>query len=475
MKRWTILVFMAADNDLDRFAVKDLHEMESVGSNDQFDLVVQVDRYGNGERGAALRGRIVKDQNWAPFDFRFVSPLVSIGETNTGDPAVLQEFVEWGVINHPAERYALIIWNHGSGWKPEFIYEQAEEVAGERLARAMRNVDFAERYQKRLTRILFRENARGVVTGFIRKTLVPLISEPERRFLVGEEALMMSIQHSPSDLPVPLMGAGDRNELDRELEMLVDRAIGLDETSQHDALDSIELKKALDSAIASIEQATGAPFKFEILGFDACLMAGLEVAFQVRNVASFVVASEEIEPAIGWRYDFLTKLIETADGNIDGRELASGMVTSYLDGMQDYRIRLVTQSAFDMTAVEDVALKLEALGVLVDEMINPEYRLLAKSEKNATRFYDTDFLDLGHFASILKELKNDQRIIDLLQSLESFILRSGFLFGNDRQKPTGLSIYFPTKPLYDEAYSVLDLTSHVGGWSTAIKRYHFLE
>lgn len=474
MKRWTILLFMAADNDLDRFAVKDLHEMELVGSTDQVDLIVQVDRYGDGTRGPALRGPIIKDPNWQPYDFRFISPLNEIGETNTGDPSVLQAFIEWGVLNHPAERYALVIWNHGSGWKPEFIYEQAEEVAGERLARAMRHVDFADRYKRRLQRILFRKNAKEVVTDFIGRTLVPLIAAPERRFLVGRDALLTSLQRSSARPPMLSLRERDRNELDRELELLVDRAIGLDETSQHDALDSIELKNALVGAINHIAQSRGTPFKFDILGFDACLMAGLEVAFQVRNLSSFVVASEEIEPAIGWRYDLLVNSIAAADGNISARDLSSAMVASYIEGMRDYRIRLVTQSAIDMEQIEGLAMALGSLGELISEMIAPEYILLAKSEKNATRFYDTDFLDLGHFATILKDHKNDQRIENFLNALQHSVISSEFLFGRERQKPTGLSVYFPTKPIYDGAYASLDLTNQISGWSDAIKQYHFL-
>ena len=33
-----------------------------------------------------------------------------------GDPQTLVDFVQWGVANYPANRYAVIIWDHGSGW-----------------------------------------------------------------------------------------------------------------------------------------------------------------------------------------------------------------------------------------------------------------------------------------------------------------------------------------------------------------------
>lgn len=45
-----------------------------------------------------------------------VSPTLNMPETNTGDPAVLADFLQWAVANYPADRYMLVLWNHGGGW-----------------------------------------------------------------------------------------------------------------------------------------------------------------------------------------------------------------------------------------------------------------------------------------------------------------------------------------------------------------------
>jgi hypothetical protein len=42
--------------------------------------------------------------------------IEQLDEIATGDPAYLVDFVTWGVENFPAERYALIMWDHGGGW-----------------------------------------------------------------------------------------------------------------------------------------------------------------------------------------------------------------------------------------------------------------------------------------------------------------------------------------------------------------------
>jgi hypothetical protein len=114
---WTILVYLAGDNNLEADALRDLNEMEAVGSSDQVRVVVEFDRAGragDGERWtSARRYLIARDGDTT----RVTSPvLAELGEQNTGDPQTLADFVVWGVRQYPARRYALVIWDHGSAW-----------------------------------------------------------------------------------------------------------------------------------------------------------------------------------------------------------------------------------------------------------------------------------------------------------------------------------------------------------------------
>ena len=45
-KDWTFFVFMAGDNDLESCTEKDINELETIGSTDRVNVVVQVDRNG---------------------------------------------------------------------------------------------------------------------------------------------------------------------------------------------------------------------------------------------------------------------------------------------------------------------------------------------------------------------------------------------------------------------------------------------
>lgn len=117
VKHWTVLLYLAGDNNLEAAGRRDLTELKQVGSNAQLNFVAQFDtmsdrftrRYYLTARGA-LDADIVE----------------VLQETNTGDPKTLLEFVRWGLNTYPAEHIALILWNHGLGWKDDDIYARAQ-------------------------------------------------------------------------------------------------------------------------------------------------------------------------------------------------------------------------------------------------------------------------------------------------------------------------------------------------------------
>jgi hypothetical protein len=68
--------------------------------------------------------------------------------------------------------------------------------------------------------------------------------------------------------------------------------------------------------------------KLSILGFDACLMALLEVAYEFKDSADILVSSQTTVQGYGWDYkDLLGRL--TASPAMSAEELAKAMVASY--------------------------------------------------------------------------------------------------------------------------------------------------
>lgn len=118
VKDWTVLVFLNGDNNLESYAIDDLNEMERVGSDDNVNIVVQIDRTwgydsSNGDWTGTRRYYVTQDFN----TFRINSDLIEdLGERNMGTPSELVNFVNWGIDNYPADHYFVDCWDHGDGW-----------------------------------------------------------------------------------------------------------------------------------------------------------------------------------------------------------------------------------------------------------------------------------------------------------------------------------------------------------------------
>jgi len=119
---WTYLVYLDGDNNLEGAAIDDFMEMSAVGSTSAVNIVVQFDRipgydssYGDWtdcKRFRVTYGMTPMAEN----------ALIDLGECNMGDPNTLRDFVDWTMTEYPAENYALILWNHGSGWKLSVLW-----------------------------------------------------------------------------------------------------------------------------------------------------------------------------------------------------------------------------------------------------------------------------------------------------------------------------------------------------------------
>lgn len=158
-KKWTFMIFMAGNNNLSSAGDKDLGEMRAVGSTGDVNIVTEFDN--EGDRGT---NRYLVQRGGAN------EQRVSLGETDSGDPKALMDFVGWAAQNYPAERYALVLWNHGGGWEPSEM---------DRIARSVGSRDFnvreaSERSATPMGKLFFRSSLEKI---FKRRTPNP--DEPE--------------------------------------------------------------------------------------------------------------------------------------------------------------------------------------------------------------------------------------------------------------------------------------------------------
>ncbi|MGA1822130.1 MAG: PKD domain-containing protein [Thermoplasmatota archaeon] len=118
-EKWTILVYMSGDCDLESEMIGDFNELEMIGSGDGLDIIVQLDRYenddtSNGDWTDTRRYRILRDEDPSLMNSeRLDSP--PLGELDMGDPGTMVDFLKFGFDNYPADRYLISLGGHSDG------------------------------------------------------------------------------------------------------------------------------------------------------------------------------------------------------------------------------------------------------------------------------------------------------------------------------------------------------------------------
>ncbi len=116
---WLVMLYQDADDKvLEKDIFVDLNEAERVGSSEQVHIVSQLDRYRGGFRG---------DGNWTDTKRFYITQDNDLnrlnsqiadepGEVNMASGDSLVDFVTWAVDTFPADKYVLILSDHGMGW-----------------------------------------------------------------------------------------------------------------------------------------------------------------------------------------------------------------------------------------------------------------------------------------------------------------------------------------------------------------------
>ncbi|HRI43337.1 MAG TPA: clostripain-related cysteine peptidase [Fimbriimonadaceae bacterium] len=116
--KWGVFVFLNAANDLYEFSDLNVNQMESVAYNPDVRFVVQWKQsraaWPNSSFDGTRRMVIKYDTSNS-----IVSPVVQNMGPNVdmGSPLTLRNFITWAKTFYPADRYCLVVWNHGNGWR----------------------------------------------------------------------------------------------------------------------------------------------------------------------------------------------------------------------------------------------------------------------------------------------------------------------------------------------------------------------
>lgn len=136
-KKWSVLVYIAADNDLTPYALRDISLMEAgyksdrpYGGSTRFtDLVLELDTsqstdfrrihvFQRPKAEAYDRESITLEQFRTMGEEGIRSPTVMKipEEANPTHETAFEDFLRWGIRAYPSEHVMVIVWGHGQGW-----------------------------------------------------------------------------------------------------------------------------------------------------------------------------------------------------------------------------------------------------------------------------------------------------------------------------------------------------------------------
>ena len=213
-----------------------------------------------------------------------------------------------------------------------------------------------------------------------------------------------------------------------------------------------------DEIAASLKQVTASTGKFELVGFDACLMGNFEVAKAMAPYAHVMVASEELEPGTGWNYTPMLQALKKSP-NIDGIGLGHVIVDTYRESFAEPDLQ------DEGEAITLGVIALDQIGPLekaVNDFALADQAALAKQERDPflkiaqarSRAEDygktgesegTSHYDLVHLAqNVRQDPPNAQARTaanSVIQAIKNVVVYS--THGKARPHANGLSIFFP--------------------------------
>ena len=450
-REWTILLYMAGDNGkifetkngnfslmagMTESGERDLAEVEVVGTTDQVAVLAQFDTLGD---NGTMRLELYEGRST-------VENIVErIPETNTGDPSELSKFIVWGMSRCPANRTMLVLWNHGTGWKDDDFYEGVRSV-----------------------RSATRKPNRKVSKPPFRTTAPTILRKVKRAQTDGKRAIL-----------------ADDTSMDFLTNTEMSQALRVAEFAQDEA-DVAAIFQDKDRLKELMTRGTeGSLRHLNIIGMDACLMAMIEVQYQVRKFADVMVGSQEVEPLRGWPYTEILQELNLRPTSTSA-ELAALIVDKYAESYvsTSRKIPNITQSAIDLSKMGEAALLIKDFSeALARDFFDVDDLYLKDTYRDAQAFAtdrnyafdDPEYLDLISFLQALLKgykgrgdqpdtLKAGQNLLDWLLSPQSPIIKNAAI-GSFKDRAYGISIYVPMtqpSPLYKE----LDFAA--AGWLKTI-------
>lgn len=199
------------------------------------------------------------------------------------------------------------------------------------------------------------------------------------------------------------------------------------------------------SSVIDIQEAVkNSGVHFDIIGYDACLMAALNSAYSLKDYADYYVASEEFENGYGWDYK---KIMETlaANKSISSRDLAIKITEIFQERYINDPTH--TLSAIDLSKIEAVKTAYENYTNAMNSNISAQgtglnawvdFNDARKIVDHYGEYADSDYLhvDLKHLVSLSSNVNND---FGLIEAINNAVISNK----SARATSYGISIFMP--------------------------------
>lgn len=296
------------------------------------------------------------------------------------------------------------------------------------------------------------------------------------------KALVWAVTEYPSDhLVVDLWNHGSGPLNRNMLEMLAHRGVCYDDTTGN-YLSDLKYKHAFDVVVNQYMHGK----KIDIIAFDACLMADLEVAFTLAPYANYMVASQQTIPGPG--YNYTAVLAPFVKGNPDPVAFAHNMVTAY-DAYYKTSGETYTLSATNLNKLNPLVAATNSIAQLLSTGLAADntgalQAVIAQSidPSNCPNFDEPTYFDLYVFYANLYARVGKSGLDASTQTTLKNALRSGLsaiagcIFANAHSsgfaRVHGMSIYFADPSVgVEPSYNDLYWTTSNPAWNNFLNDY----
>ncbi len=189
--------------------------------------------------------------------------------------------------------------------------------------------------------------------------------------------------------------------------------------------------------LSEIDQALSAGgVHFDFIGFDACMMGTLEVAFTMADHADYLIASEETEPSSGWYYpNWLTEL--SKNSGMGTPDIGKTIIREFMASPQYNKWDTYTLALIDLSKARQVYNSLKTYFDYEESQVETNYSSISNARSSVKSFGEGQYEQVD-LIDLLEKMQGGTADQVASEARSCIIYKDGNVNGSN-----GLAVYFP--------------------------------